>query len=277
MKKYNRYTYMKKLERSLRKLSAEEYNSAISYYNEYFDEAGPASEEEVCERLGPPKRLATEIRADVALMELNQKEARAQSIKEARREMKQRRKDNKKATYSFNGENANVESNGTTPGEQSPFSSGNEGNWNSINEQGTATSYDKADNPKIREGILASWLGVFGMLAMPGAKVLTIFAFVLGIIGLVASVIVVVGIFIIAGGLAVSGVVSIITGVLVLTQDASATTFLAGSGIFYIGLGIVIGVLNYLLGRVIFKGIANLSGKIRNKKRIKILKEGGIQ
>jgi uncharacterized membrane protein len=124
----------------------------------------------------------------------------------------------------------------------------------------------------LRESISASWLGTVGMLGMPIARPFAVLAFVLGIIGLVLSVIVVVAIYITAGALAICGAALFGVSLALLVQDVSVAVLLAGSGLACIGAGIVIFVLNLLLGRAIFKGIANLSGRIRHK-RIKIRKE----
>jgi uncharacterized membrane protein len=211
---------MKKLERCLHKMPYEEREDAINYYSEYFAEAGPAREQEIILRLGPPQRVATEIRADAALRELNFKTKLSEKSKEI-----------KKAEKSA----------------------------------GDA-------NPKLRESISASWLGTVGMLGMPIARPFAVLAFVLGIIGLVLSVIVVVAIYIAAGILAISGAVFFGVSFAVIAQDVSVAILLAGSGLICMGFGIVFFVLNLLLGRAIFKGIANLSGRIRHK-RVKIRKD----
>jgi hypothetical protein len=59
---------------------------------------------------------------------------------------------------------------------------------------------------------------------------------------------------------------------MVLPQEPATTALLAGTGAALIGAGLIVGALNYLLGRAIFRGIANLSGRIRHK-RVKIRRE----
>jgi uncharacterized membrane protein len=223
MRRYTGYAYIKKLERCLRKMPYEERLDVVNYYSEYLAEAGPEHEQEVIERLGPPQRLAAEIRADSALNELNAKAEIAEKIKEARRAKEG---------------NAGVE----------------------------------IENPKMGESISAAGLGAIGMLSMPVARPFAVLACVLGIIGLVLSVSVVVGLFIVAGALAISGLMIAIVSFILILQSVSVTLFLVGAGVALMGAGLLIGMLTSLLGHVIFKGIANLSGIIRHK-RIKIRKE----
>ncbi|MBO5486323.1 MAG: DUF1700 domain-containing protein, partial [Eubacterium sp.] len=54
----NREEYMKLLKRRLRKLPKEDFNKAIAYFEEYFDEAGAERETEAIEDLGSPEEAA---------------------------------------------------------------------------------------------------------------------------------------------------------------------------------------------------------------------------
>ena len=66
----NRNEYMKELEQALKRLPKAEREEALSYYNEYFDDAGPEREAEVMEELGDAKGIATQIVKEVALKRL---------------------------------------------------------------------------------------------------------------------------------------------------------------------------------------------------------------
>jgi uncharacterized membrane protein len=203
--KYTGYSYVKKLERELRKLPYEEREDAVRYYTEYFAEAGIEREREIIERLGPPQRVAAEIRADAALREIQEKTARREKI-------------------------------------------------------------------KARDSIAAAGLGAASMLAMPVARPLAVLAFVLGIIALVACVVVVVAIYIVAGAAVIGGGLTCAGSVMLFAQDTSVGMYYGGIGLATLGAGIAVGTLNYLLGRAVFKGIANLSGRIRHK-RVKVRKD----
>ena len=53
--------YMAQLEKYLKKLPHKEFQEAITFFNEYFDEAGPEKETAIMEELGSPKEAAREL------------------------------------------------------------------------------------------------------------------------------------------------------------------------------------------------------------------------
>ena len=60
----NRNEYMAALWRALSALPEEERASALRYYEEYFDDAGPENEQQVISDLGAPEKVAEQILAD---------------------------------------------------------------------------------------------------------------------------------------------------------------------------------------------------------------------
>lgn len=60
----NRSEYMAALRRALSVLPEEERASALRYYEEYFDDAGPENEQKVIADLGAPEQVAAQILAD---------------------------------------------------------------------------------------------------------------------------------------------------------------------------------------------------------------------
>lgn len=60
----NRAEYLAALRRALSVLPEEERASALSYYEEYFDDAGPENEAKAIEELGEPAKVAAQILAD---------------------------------------------------------------------------------------------------------------------------------------------------------------------------------------------------------------------
>lgn len=63
----NREEYMKRLQHRLKKLPKEDYNRAIAYFTEYFEEAGPEREAQAIEDLGSPELAADQIIRDFAV------------------------------------------------------------------------------------------------------------------------------------------------------------------------------------------------------------------
>ncbi len=58
---------MKSLEHGLRRLPKEDYDRAISYFEEYFEDAGSENEEQAIEDLGSPALAADQIIRDFAV------------------------------------------------------------------------------------------------------------------------------------------------------------------------------------------------------------------
>ena len=56
-----RTEYIAKLTKYLRKLPQKDYEEALEYFMEYFEEAGPENEAQVIAELGTPKEAAHEV------------------------------------------------------------------------------------------------------------------------------------------------------------------------------------------------------------------------
>ena len=68
----NRSDFFKRLEQGLSRVTAEERQAALDYYNEYFDDAGEENEQKVIAELGSPYQLAARIKADSAIKHLGE-------------------------------------------------------------------------------------------------------------------------------------------------------------------------------------------------------------
>lgn len=62
----NRSEYMKRLGYRLRRLPKEDFDRAMEYFTEYFEEAGPENEQQAIEDLGAPEAAADQIVRDMA-------------------------------------------------------------------------------------------------------------------------------------------------------------------------------------------------------------------
>lgn len=58
---YTKDEYLDELRRYLRKLPPDDFDSAMEYFTEYFEEAGPENEAQAIRDLGTPKEAASEI------------------------------------------------------------------------------------------------------------------------------------------------------------------------------------------------------------------------
>ncbi len=63
----NKDAYMEALAVQLRRLPREDYERAMEYFEEYFDEAGPENEQQAIEDLGSPEVAARQILMDMAV------------------------------------------------------------------------------------------------------------------------------------------------------------------------------------------------------------------
>lgn len=61
----NRAEFMRQLESLLQNISPAEREEALQYYNDYFNDAGPDSEQAVIEALGNPAKVAENIKRDL--------------------------------------------------------------------------------------------------------------------------------------------------------------------------------------------------------------------
>ena len=62
----NRDMFMARLKELLADVSEAERDEALSYYEEYFEDAGPENEEEVIQSLGSPEKVAATIKAGLS-------------------------------------------------------------------------------------------------------------------------------------------------------------------------------------------------------------------
>lgn len=69
--------YLRQLRKYLKRLPKEDYDSAMEYFTEYFEEAGPEGEQRVMQELGSPRQAAAELLANL-LDETTSKKQRGQ-------------------------------------------------------------------------------------------------------------------------------------------------------------------------------------------------------
>ena len=63
----NRDEYMQCLKYRLRRLPKEDYDKAVSYFTEYFEEAGSENEAQAIHDLGSPELAADQLIRDIAM------------------------------------------------------------------------------------------------------------------------------------------------------------------------------------------------------------------
>lgn len=72
----NRKQFMDTLRRELSKLPAGEVEDILTYYEEYFDEAGLENEDAVIRELGSPVKIASQMKANYAVKQIDSKKGK---------------------------------------------------------------------------------------------------------------------------------------------------------------------------------------------------------
>ena len=67
----NREEYLSQLRKYLKRLPKDDYENAMEYFTEYFDEAGEEGEQNVIEELGTPKEAAGELFSNLVTKKVN--------------------------------------------------------------------------------------------------------------------------------------------------------------------------------------------------------------
>lgn len=75
-----REEYLRQLRKYLKRLPKEDYDNAMEYFTEYFDDAGPEGEQRVMQELGSPREAAAELLANLLDEKTSRKEEGRKSV-----------------------------------------------------------------------------------------------------------------------------------------------------------------------------------------------------
>ena len=230
-----RKEYMEQLKKYLKRLPKEDYDNAIEYFSEYFDEAGPENEQQVMEELGQPKEAAREL-----LLNLLQ-----ESVSDSK-DITEEKTAALPAAGSYYGESSHAH--GRTD-------SGN------LSTTGYSTSAGKKRSPgKI---ILLAFLVICASpvsIALLFAGLAVLAAVVIVIAAVIFSM-AVTGVSAIAGGIVLTG-----CGMTLIARSLAASCMMVGSGFLMAGAGILVGVLTIYICKWCAMGIGRLVNRLARKK-----------
>ena len=236
-----RKEYMEQLKKYLKRLPKEDYDNAIEYFSEYFDEAGPENEQQVMEELGQPKEAAREL-----LLNLLQ-----ESVGDSK-DITEEKTAALPAAGSYYGESSHA---------HSRTDSGN------LSTTGYSTSAGKKRSPgKI---ILLAFLVICASpvsIALLFAGLAVLAAVVIVIAAVIFSM-AVTGVSAIAGGIVLTG-----CGMTLIARSLAASCMMVGSGFLMAGAGILVGVLTIYICKWCAMGIGRLVNRLVRKKVNKIAK-----
>lgn len=223
-----RKEYMEQLKKYLKRLPKEDYDNAIEYFSEYFDEAGPENEQQVMEELGQPKEAARELLLNLLQESVEEKTAALP------------------AAGSYYGESSHA---------HSRTDSGN------LSTTGYSTSAGKKRSPgKI---ILLAFLVICASpvsIALLFAGLAVLAAVVIVIAAVIFSM-AVTGVSAIARGIVLTG-----CGMTLIARSLAASCMMVGSGFLMAGAGILVGVLTIYICKWCAMGIGRLVNRLVRKK-----------
>lgn len=230
-----RNEYMEQMKKYLKRLPKEDYDNAIEYFAEYFDEAGPENEQQVMEELGEPREAARELLLNLLQESVGDSKGitgeKAAALPAA-------------GSYSKESSHAH-----------SRTDSGN------LSTTGHSTSAGKRRSPgKI---ILLAFLVICASpvsIALLFAGLAVLAAVVLVIAAVIFSM-AVTGVSAIAGGIVLTG-----CGVTLIARSLAAACMLVGGGFLMAGAGILVGVLTIYICKWCAMGIGRLVNRLARKK-----------
>lgn len=85
----NRFEYMRRLENLLSDISPSEKEAALTYYNDYFNDAGGENEQQVISELGTPEQVADGIKEGLGLQTMGNKNMKNLQAPAQRQQKKQ--------------------------------------------------------------------------------------------------------------------------------------------------------------------------------------------
>lgn len=234
-----RNEYMEQLKKYLKRLPKEDYDNAIEYFSEYFDEAGPENEQQVMEDLGEPKEAARELLLN--LLEESVGDGKESSGEKESRLPAAGPADNRQSTAGHTTANHNAA--GHT----------------------TATSSSDPTKKKRSPGKILL-LVVLVLCASPVslALVISALAVLFAVVVVIASVIFSLGVTSIAT--IAGGILTVGLGATLILKSVAAACMMVGGGFLMAGAGILIGVLTIYICKWGATGIGRLVNRLVRKK-----------
>lgn len=101
----NRFEYMRRLEELLSDIAPSEKEEALTYYNDYFNDAGEADEQQVMEELGTPEQVAAVVKEGLGLADgQNVAASQTDMVTEGNTQMQQSTPETSKQQTSYQGQ-----------------------------------------------------------------------------------------------------------------------------------------------------------------------------
>ena len=236
----NRFEYMRRLEDLLSDISPSEKEEALTYYNDYFNDAGQENEQQVIEELGSPEQVAAGVKEGLGLQTYD----RVQDSPEGEKNQ------NQSAQIGTDG-NAGAQNTGS----QNAFSQ---------NSQIPPQPQQKKSKPAWEIALIV--IGLIFASPLILALICVIFALIISVLSLIFGLLI--GFGAAALALYVTAVVCALLGLVVLPVNVLVSGALLGSGCLCAAAGILCMVLTVLVAMTVpaaCKGTAWLWRKMFRK------------
>ena len=236
----NRFEYMRRLEDLLSDISPSEKEEALTYYNDYFNDAGQENEQQVIEELGSPEQVAAGVKEGLGLQTYD----RVQDSPEGEKNQ------NQSAQIGTDG-NAGAQNTGS----QNAFSQ---------NSQIPPQPQQKKSKPAWEIALIV--IGLIFASPLILALICVVFALIISVFSLIFGLLI--GFGAAALALYVTAVVCALLGLVVLPVNVLVSGALLGSGCLCAAAGILCMVLTVLVAMTVpaaCKGTAWLWRKMFRK------------
>lgn len=247
----NRHEFLNKLVLELGRLPRNEVEDILAYYNEYFDDAGPENEEAVLEELGSPVKIATQIKADYAVRQLDRMPPPGER------------------SYGRPGDGRPYE------GQDRGYGAGT-GGYGSGSGAGTDPGQGTGSGPYVyqappqkRKGLSAVWWVILGIFAAPVALPVAIAAGALAIAVFIALGALALALLLCVAAFFIAGIVLIGAGIAILFVDFPSAMLGIGIGLATIGLMALLGCGVVVGAKALFRLIARKMNEKRQEKAAK--------
>lgn len=237
----NRVEFIKQLADCLSALSEDEREAALSYYEEFFDDAGPENEQSVIKNLGSPKEIAEQIMSDSTI-----NEERGLVLKP---DFGHRDKSSENANTSAGSQSGNTEKHQHTENKDAYYNDN--------------TASAKPDTPsKDYTGLIIGIIILVLTSPIWGG-------ILIGILSVIFSILVAIASIVFAAG--ITGIVLFFVGIVYLFITPAAGLVMLGISFILLGITMLvfIPIIKFFvwLAKITFKGCKSLFNTITGKKR----------
>lgn len=225
-----RIEFMRELSYLLQDLDEADREEALRYYNDYFEDAGPESEEQVAEELGSPEKIAAIIKDG-----LNESDRPTGTFTDTGYTDERFRREQmpERSARSFSGQNPTGEGN-------------KEGNPYYYTSDGPKKTKHSSGVGRVILLMLLCLVALPILIPLAGAAIVLVLTLVLG------AVVVLLGLGVSGIAIVLSGIVALGSGITKLFVAPAAGTLVCGAALLIIAVGILVA---WFMGWVFLKAV----------------------